>query len=351
MVAVTVAPKMGRTRIKIWFKGVKMRMANPIPALEKRFIPFASGFLAVLMGLTMSASPAFAAGDESSAPQEDSSQSEEWIESGQTRKKVSSSEEPVLNVRIVDDEDSGEVASAKVGAKSGSGSTKAALKISAPTKLKSGGGYDSMLEWKKKNSDVMGWLTVPGTNIDYAVVQGPTNDYYLEKGYDKQYSYNGVIWADQDVTASSKNTILYGHNWTNYSATPRIGNPSDVMFGQLTSYHYLDFAKEHPVIEYADKNGNANWAIFAAFYTDLHFDYIKTDANVVSLAKEAMSRSMHNFSVDVKSSDKILTLSTCTRAYGKRADQRFVVMARKVRKGEKLTVNATENVNFKKPQF
>ena len=84
---------------------------------------------------------------------------------------------------------------------------------------------------------------------------------------------------------------------------------------------------------------------------DLHFDYIKTDANVVSLAKEAMSRSMHNFSVDVKSSDKILTLSTCTRAYGKRADQRFVVMARKVRKGEKLTVNATENVNFKKPQF
>ena len=62
-------------------------------------------------------------------------------------------------------------------------------------------------------------IVFPNTNINYPVVVGPDNLYYSAKGYDKNYSYYGVIWADSDTKFGnrnqiSQNTVLYGHNWT-----------------------------------------------------------------------------------------------------------------------------------------
>ena len=112
-------------------------------------------------------------------------------------------------------------------------------------------GKANIASWKAKNSDVVGWLRIPNTNINYPVVVGPDNLYYSAKGYDKNYSYYGVIWADSDTkfgTSSqiSQNTVLYGHNWTNYTANPFIARASDIMFGQLPSFHYLNFCKNTP---------------------------------------------------------------------------------------------------------
>ena len=70
------------------------------------------------------------------------------------------------------------------------------------------------------------------------------------------------------------------------------------------------------------------------------------------IINEAKARSLHDFAVDVNSSDKILTLSTCTRAYGQTSQQRFVVMARLMRPGETITeVSITPNTDFKRPQL
>ena len=218
----------------------------------------------------------------------------------------------------------------------------------------------SYSEYRALNSDVVGWLRIPNTNINYPVVVGPNNNYYTSLGYDKNYSYYGVIWADSDTkfgTSSqiSQNTVLYGHNWTNYTATPFIGRAADIMFGQLPSFHYINFCRSTPYIHYSTEAQSMTWKVFAVFYTEESFNYIASDPGTSGLQyiiNEAKARSLHDFNVDVNASDKILTLSTCTRAYGQTNQQRFVVMARLMRPGETISeVSITPNPDFKRPQL
>ena len=210
-------------------------------------------------------------------------------------------------------------------------------------------GFSNIANYQKINSDVKGWLNIPGTNINYPVLHdsrvflnSAVPHFYLDKDIYKQQSRNGVIYADPAATfgtsaALPRNTVLYGHNWTNVSANPRIGSASDVMFAQLTSYHHLNFAKSHPYIYYSTADQQMAWVIFAAYYTDINFNYIlpnPDDAGLTAIINGAKARSRHIFNVSVSSSDKILTLSTCTRAYGQSDRQRFVVKARLLRPGE-----------------
>lgn len=206
---------------------------------------------------------------------------------------------------------------------------------------------------KAKNNDVKGWLKVPGTNINYPVLHHATDvNYYMARDLSKGQSKNGVIWADPDATFGTasdlpKNTVIYGHNWTNISANPRIGDSSDLMFAQLTAFHHLNFAKVTPYIYYSTEAEEMVWKVFAAFYTDIGFNYIDanpSDATFANVISGAKARSRHNYDVDVKTSDKIITLSTCTRAYGSSDRQRFVVMARLLRSGEDtVAVNISSN--------
>ena len=216
-------------------------------------------------------------------------------------------------------------------------------------------GQGNIASYQQINSDVKGWLKVPGTNINYPVLHNATDVfYYQDRDLYKQSSRNGVIWADPAVnfgTASqiSRNNVLYGHNWTNYSANPRVGYSSDVMFAQLTAYHHLNFAKQYPYLYYSTADQEMTWVVFAAFYTDISFNYIEAnpdDTNFAAIINGAKARSRHNFDVAVDTSDKIITLSTCTRAYGQSDKQRFVVMARLLRSGETPTaITVTSNPN------
>ncbi len=220
-------------------------------------------------------------------------------------------------------------------------------------------GFENIKAYRAVNSDVKGWIKIPGTNINYPVLHdnrvfigSAVPHYYLDKNLYKQQSRNAVIYAAPPTTFGkpanlSRNTVLFGHNWTNVSSNPRIGSANDVMFAQLTSFHHLSFAKEHPYIYYSTAEQEMVWVVFAAFYTDVNFDYIVPNpdsAGMVDLINGARVRSRHIYDVEMKTSDKILTLSTCTRAYGKSAQQRFVVMARLLRPDEKATdVSITAN--------
>ena len=92
------------------------------------------------------------------------------------------------------------------------------------------------------------------------------------------------------------------------------------------------------------------FVIFACFYTEGTTWYINAEGNIDSVISEAQSRSRHTFGVDVNSSDKLLTLSTCTRYYGNTDNQRFVVMARLLRPGETIgPVSVSYNPNHRQP--
>ncbi len=203
------------------------------------------------------------------------------------------------------------------------------------------------------NSDTIGWINVPNTNINYPVVQYSDNSYYAAKDYNKNYSKNGVIYADYECNFSkglATNNILYGHNWTNCWNPIRINNANDVMFAQLAAFHYLDVAQKTPFIYFSTTSKDYVWQVFAAFYTEATWtDYIYAyPSNFANVIKEAKARSLHNYNVSVTTSDKILTLSTCTRIYGNHNNQRFVVMAKLVPAGTASTT-ITANPNFKRP--
>lgn len=208
------------------------------------------------------------------------------------------------------------------------------------------------------NSHVEAWLRVPGTNINYPVLQHPTQDhYYIDKGLNGAYSYYGVLWTPTATTfgtadSISPNTVIYGHNWKNckWNAAPNTYYSGMQMLESLLSYHHTGWAEKYPYLYYSTPQEEMAFVIFAAFYTEGTTWYIHTNGDVGSIAAEAKARSRHIFDVDVDSSDKIVTISTCTRFYGNTDNQRFVVMARLLRPGEQIgPVSVTYNPNHQQP--
>lgn len=181
----------------------------------------------------------------------------------------------------------------------------------------------------KKNPDTVGWLTVPGTSIDNSVVQYHNNTYYLrrtERGADSQY---GCYFADFECSVGgrdvlSPNTVIYGHSDLK-------DNKDGPKFSQLFRYTDQAFAQQNNVITLSTPEDKLEWEIFAVFYTDISFDYIKVDntpEEQQSIIDTALALSVHDFGVKPSSDNHILTLSTCSVRDGKEGNNRFVVMSR-----------------------
>lgn len=195
-----------------------------------------------------------------------------------------------------------------------------------------------ILAANKKNPDVVGWLTVPGTNLDMPIVHSTNNTYYLKHNLEKQSYWKGWPFLDyrNDADNLGRNSIIYGHN---------MGDGD--LFGQLEQFRKLDFLNQHPVLYFGTGSADRYWKIFAVYTTDVNFYYIQTDfANdndFASLVTKMRAQSLFNTTVDVLPSDQILTLSTCTYDF---KDARFAIEARLVRPGESYAVaNASNNPN------
>lgn len=219
-------------------------------------------------------------------------------------------------------------------------------------------GVSNLSYYQSLNSDVKAWLKIPGTNINYPVLQNASEDhYYLHRGLDRGQSYYGVLWTQTATQfgsgdSLSSNNVIYGHNWKNcrWNAAPSTYYAGQQMFESLLSYHYTSWAEQYPYIYYSTPSEEMAFVIFACFYTEGTDWYINAEGNIDSVISGAQSRSRHNFGVDVNSSDKLLTLSTCTRFYGNTDNQRFVVMARLLRPGEEMgPVSVSYNPNHQQP--
>lgn len=170
------------------------------------------------------------------------------------------------------------------------------------------------------NGDVVGWLRIAETKVDYPVVQANDNEFYLTRDIQKTDNVNGSIFMDyrNNIKHNNKHFILYGHNMKNKS-----------MFASLLNYESRWYMEQHPVIEFDTLYENAKWEIFSAYYTDIRHDYLKTEFNDAeqykSFINDLKSRSLHKSDVEISEKDVILTLSTCSAA----SDQaRFVVHAK-----------------------
>ncbi len=241
---------------------------------------------------------------------------------------------------------------------------------------------DSINEAFQVNNDVVGWLTVPGTEIDEPVVQGDNNVEYERAAWtdaapngQKKYDFYGCYFADAGNTFGnrndlSRNTIIYGHNMHNVTSGPKdtlkfgalfklvdFNNDGTIFGDDVASASDFSFAQQHPVLYFSTTDDEMVWVIYAAYFTDLGFQYHlenPDDATFTAMIKEAKDRSRLDYDVDVNTSDRILTLSTCAYKYTdsvEKRDLRFVVQARLLRPGEEIPTSAkvSRNTDVKEP--
>ena len=161
---------------------------------------------------------------------------------------------------------------------------------------------------KDINQDTVGWIRVPGTEVDYPVVKTTNNDYYINHSFDK--TYNGAGWIFMDYKNSSelkdKNTVIYGHNRKN-----------DSMFGTLKYVLNANWYNndENKYVHYITEDEDIKYEVFSVYKIEVEDYYITTSFNTTKdyehFINTIKSRSVKDFAVNVTTMDKILTLSTC----------------------------------------
>lgn len=214
----------------------------------------------------------------------------------------------------------------------------------------------------KENSDIIGWITIDGTNIDYPVVQNKKdNEFYMRRGFNKSYSREGSVFADIkssiEYKKESKNIVLYGHHMVS----------TGTMFKELDKLQDVSFYKKHPRITFDSLYRDGEYKVFAVFITNSiksqdngnYYDYTQTefssDQEFENWINEARIRSLIKTDIDIAYTDEILTLQTCNDSFESDDEKaRLIVMARRVRDGESKDVDtsgAENNPNPKYPQM
>lgn len=213
------------------------------------------------------------------------------------------------------------------------------------------------------NKDTIAWVKLVDSSIDMVVTQASDNEKYLRKDFYLQYDVRGTVFMDyrntvtKDWDCLSKNTVLYGHSFSEYN---------QMIFDDIKKYTDLDYYISHPIILMDTIYNSYKWKVIGAFMvypidassSDL-FYYWATDFSddiTIDYANEVKLRSyIINPSVDILPSDKFLTLSTCIHIPTKSGEVvgRFVLVSRLVRQGENPAVDtslAYENEDRRMPQ-
>ncbi len=172
------------------------------------------------------------------------------------------------------------------------------------------------------NDDVVGWISIPDTMLDYPLMQGEDNQYYLKHSWKKSYSSLGAIYMDyrNDSGLEDFNTILYGHRMR-----------GDDMFGSLKYYEDQSHWEAHPAIYLSTDQGVRKYEIFAAYEIDI------TDCHTYRLGLNTtdgrqayidycVGLSVLDTDIIPQPDSRILTLSTCTSRGGS-SNYRWIVQA------------------------
>lgn len=172
---------------------------------------------------------------------------------------------------------------------------------------------------RQVNGDVIGWIQIPGTKVDYPMVQGEDNEYYLNHIWKGNKHYVGSVFLECMNTPdfTDWHTIIYAHNMSDGS-----------MFGSLHKYKNESYWKKHPYVYIVTDTGVLRYEIFSTYTANvgsktygLSFRQTETRAEFLAMVLE---KSQIDTGIVPELTDQIITLSTCSG--GK--DTRRVVHAR-----------------------
>ena len=185
-------------------------------------------------------------------------------------------------------------------------------------------------ELYQQNNDMVGWIKVADTNINYPVMQSMDEpNYYLKHKFDKTYSAYGCPYVQEncDVQKPSDNIIIYGHHMNDGS-----------MFTGLMKFTDKKFWENHKTIEFDTLTDRNQYEVIAVFKTIVYTDskdsfkyYEFTDAEKAEEFDEYVAKckelSLYDTGVMAEYGDKLITLSTCEYSHN---NGRLVVVAKRV---------------------
>lgn len=161
---------------------------------------------------------------------------------------------------------------------------------------------------KKKNEDTIAIIKVNNTNINYVVVKGNDNEYYLNHNFNKEKNVAGWIFGDyrNKFDETDRNLIIYGHNMKD-------GSMFDSLINVLKKEWYTN--EDNHIVKLITEKGYYNYKVFSSYSIKAEDYYINTDFNNDEEYKKFLNtiknRSIYNYNEEVNESDKILTLSSC----------------------------------------
>ena len=212
-------------------------------------------------------------------------------------------------------------------------------------------------QYNEKNADTVGWLMIPGTSIDNAILINPADhlDFYLVHAFDRTPDPNGTFSIDFRVNIGSglrsdisRNIPIYAHNFTD--------NPYGELFDQLKRFLNPEFVRANPYVFFSTAAEDMVWEVFAVFHAHVDLPFIIPDLDPETFSEVmdvVYAASIFDFGVNITEQDRIITLMTCSYyvpgvgalPFDVENDYRFVVMARLVSPEEALREYATFTVN------
>lgn len=178
------------------------------------------------------------------------------------------------------------------------------------------------------NEDLIGWIKIEDTNIDYPVMYTPQiPEFYLHRNIYKEYSVSGTPFLSGDCALDSRNYIIYGHNMKN-----------GTMFHDLLNYSDENFYQNHKIIEYTTNLTQNHYEIVSCFYTQIpnydesifliyNYTNLKEDKQLTEFLSNIKSLSLYDTGTQVSKDDFFITLSTCSYHTD---NGRFIVIAKKL---------------------
>ncbi|HIZ48592.1 MAG TPA: class B sortase [Candidatus Gemmiger excrementavium] len=191
-----------------------------------------------------------------------------------------------------------------------------------------------------QNEDVVGWIAIDGTPIDFPVLQGTDNDYYLRHGLDGEYDIEGIPYVDFECDVENgRHLIIYGHN---------MGVGETSRFSSLQNYKDPEYYTQHPVIEFDTLYESTLYKVVGVvaltsrtddedYYAFNEYADFADDAAEQQYLDDMAARAFYTTGDFIHSDERLLSLCFCTYEM---EDARMLVLARPLREGEEPTADS-----------
>ena len=183
----------------------------------------------------------------------------------------------------------------------------------------------NLAKLQSQNAEFIAWLQIPGTSVNYPVVQTSDTAFYLTHNFKRQKAKAGTLFSlpSTDYRTPGKNIVIYGHH---------LSHRPNAMFSPLLNYKQAGYGRKHSKVLLDSIFRSNTYRVFAVVNWDIDGDWMPMQTNFsnteefAAFVQEAQRRSLYDTGVSVPENAEILTLITCDRSFGG-ANGRLAVMA------------------------